>query len=213
MGYMTLDDFRLDVNSALGGQGRGTIELDRWVNLGYFDVTGAIDFDILDSYTELNTATGINEVSVPADTQLIKVVKDQTNLNNLGYLPLSEYYRRANATTGLPRWFARQKDKLKLHPVPSGVYVLQIVTKQPPIAMAIENDVTVLPPTWDAAVFLLAMHHAWLALNNEQRAAVWLGRAVTYIQSRITDSDFRQGTTGLDAAIPGLVRRLEGMQQ
>lgn len=211
MGLLTLADFRTDVGTALGGQGRPTFQLDRWVNQGYLDVCGAVDFDIFDDYSNIPTVNAQSYIPTPQNTVIVKAIKDETNDRNLGWIPLAEYLRR-EAIAGQPTHFTRLKDQIKLTPVPNGVFSLLVIRKMDPNTLVAENDVTAIPATWDAAVFLLAVHHAWLALNQEARAAVWLGRAVTYMQSRMTEKDFYQGTTGLEKSIAGYEARLGQVQ-
>lgn len=213
MGVLTLADFRTDVGTALGSQGRPTFQLDRWVNQGYLDVVGAVDFDVFDQYQTVPTVADTPDIALPVGTVIVKTVKDETSDVNLGWIPQAEYFRRKVTPTGPPTAFTRLKDLIKLNPVPDAIYSLLVITKKDPDSLVQDNDVTAIPSTWDTAVFLLAVHHAWLTLNQEQRAAVWLGRAVTYMQSRITEKDFYTGITGLEKSIAGYEARLTQMQQ
>ena len=77
-----------------------------------------------------------------------------------------------------------------------------IVHKEAPVILSSSGAKTVLADIWDPAVFLLAVHHGLLALGEEQRSASWLGRAISYIQSKVTEQDIQAVTPGLDPSLP-----------
>jgi len=216
MGVMTLADFRTDLQSALGERGFASARLDRWINFGYVDLTGAVAFEVLANDEGIATVDSQNYITAPTNTLVITNVRDSTNDILLGWIPKSEYLRRPQTGTGEPTHWTRHAGKILLHPVPDGAYTLDVYTIEPPAVMSIGTAVSVLPDTWDPAIFQLAVHHALLALGDEQRSAAWLSRAITYIGSRLTEADFAQGARGLEASIPqgmeALGARLQDMQ-
>lgn len=216
MGLMTLADFREDMESALGNPGLTDVRKDRWINFGYVDLTGAVEFEILANDEDIPTVSAQNYITAPTNTLVIQMVRDTTNDNLLGWIPKTEYFRRLQATSGAPTHWTRHRDDIQLHPVPDGVYSLKVFTIEPPAALSSSSSVTVLPDTWDPAVYQLAMHHALLARGEEQRSAAWLARAINYIGSRITERDYRNDLRGLETSIPrgmeALQARLEGLQ-
>ena len=62
---------------------------------------------------------------------------------------------------------------------------------------------------WDPAIFLLAVHQGLLALGEEQRSAAFLGRAISYIQSKITETDMHMEASGLGGSLPSGLQALQ----
>jgi len=216
MGLMTLADFETDLQSALGDRGILNARLDRWINAGYYDLAGAVEFEILSNDESVNTVNATQTITAPTNTLIIQYIKDTTSDNLLGWVPKGELLRKAITPTGQPLYWSRHKLNIILAPVPDGVYALSIYTLEPPTVLT-GTAVTLFPETWDQAVFLLAGHNALLALGDEQRSAAWLGRGITYIQSRMTEQDIQANASGLGASLSGggmagLQARLAGLQ-
>jgi hypothetical protein len=216
MGVRQLVEFRSDVNFALGNVGRDNDWYDRRINDGYLDLCGAVDYSVLDAAATIPTVAAQNFVVAPASFLAIRNVRDTTNTKNLGFVPVTEYYRRP-AVAGIPTVWTVEGLNILLHPVPNGIFSLRVLYKDSPAILADEDDVTVLNSIWDVAVHYLAMHHALMNLGQELRAASFLARAISYIQSRITEADIVDGSLGLGASYPrgieALQRRLAALQQ
>lgn len=203
MGFMTLDNFRTDLQSALGDRGIVNERLDRWINFGYLDICGSIDFEVLDEEdTTQSISTGANTANVPAGALIVKLVKDTTNDNLLGWIPKPEFHRLSASATGAPTKWTRHKNQIFVHPKPTATTAIRIIYKKPPTRLINATDVTVLPDVWDAAVFMLAVSYGMLALGEEQRAGVWLQRVVHYIQTRMTEERMHSGESGLGLSLP-----------
>ena len=201
MGILTLADFRTDLQSALGDRGIGNARLDRWINFGYLDLAGSVDFATMDANTSTNTVNATQTIAVATNALFIKFIKDTTSDALLAWTPSVELFRRNITPTAQPDSWTREGDSIYLHPVPDGVYALVQYYKKPPTVLSASGDKTVFADTWDDAVYNLAVHHALLVLNEEQRATVWLARAISYIGSRITEADYHGSSAGLGASL------------
>jgi hypothetical protein len=223
MGLITLTDLRTDLQTVLGNKGIAEAALDRYINFGYYDLAGAIEFEALTVQTALSTTASqayINNATTPSTALVVLMLRDSTNDSLLGWVPRNEYFRRKQASTGVPQVWTRHPNSgvpsLFLHPVPNGVFSVEVTTIEPPTALSNGTDVSVLPTIYDPALFQLAVHHGLLAQNEEQRAMAWLGRAIAYLESRITETDFHESSRGLGPSIPKglqmLKARAEGGQ-
>jgi len=216
MGYMTLDDYRTDVQSALGDRGFGNERLDRWINFGYLDLAGSVDFEVLDDSEVVATVAATQTIDAPDNAMIVKLVRDTTSDNLLGWNPKAELFRKSMVTQGVPLNWTRHKDLIYLSPIPDAEYSLLVIFKTPPDRLAVSTAVSVFPDIWDPAIFQLSVHHALLAIGDEQRSASWLSRAVTYIQTRMTEADLHADASGLGASLPpsgqNLQKRLQGLQ-
>ena len=217
MGYMTLDDFRTDLQSALGDRGFENPRLDRWINHGYLDLAGSVDFEVLNTDASIDTVAATQTIDTPSGAMIVQLVRDQDNDNLLGWVPKVEFFRRSASVSGKPTHWTRHGDLIYLYPIPDDAYEMWVPYKAAPELLAATLDVSVLPDIWDLAIFYLSAHHALVALGDEQRAASWFSRAVLYIQSRMTETDLHATAAGLGASLPGggmeaLRQRLQAFQ-
>jgi len=83
MGILTLANYRTEVQSALGDRGIGNTRLDQWINFGYLDLAGSVDFAVLDSNSSVNTINATQTIAVASDAAVIKFIKDTTSDNLL----------------------------------------------------------------------------------------------------------------------------------
>lgn len=205
MGAMTFAEFGTELDLVLGDRDLDSTRIGRWVNFAYHDIAGAIDFEEFDADVTTPTVAGTPEIDAPADSQVIQIVKDVSNDILLGWIPKTEYYRRAVLPQAAPKYWTRHSDLIKLNPVPDGIYDLLVIYKTPPAVMS-GSDVTEISAVWDQAIHFLSVHHALLSLGEEQRAAVWLQRAMAYIQSRMTQADLHFIKEGLGPTVPVFAR-------
>lgn len=204
MGFMALSDFRTDVNTALGNRGLPNAQVDRWVNFGYLEVTSAVRFEVLDGTDTIATVMSQNYIVAPTEVQYIRLVRDTSNDYLLGWVPKNVYYMKLQATSDVPKVWTRDGLNILLHPVPDAAYNLDVVSKKTPTLLSGDGDVTVLSDAWDPVILALAIHYGLLTLNEEQRALVWLQRAVAYAASRLTEEDLEIETRGLENSLaPG----------
>jgi hypothetical protein len=208
MGFMTLADFRTDLQSALGDRGFENPRLDRWVNFGYLDLAGAIGFESLERDVERATVIGNRSVAVPDNIMAVKVIRDKTNDRIVSWVPKTEYFRRSSASAGQPTHWTRHGEEILLHPVPDGVFAIDIFYHAMPDRLTGVGDTTALPDTWDVAIHLLSVYHALQAVGEEQRASSWWARAVSFIQTRLSEDLIQATSGGLGLSLPP-VRQLD----
>jgi hypothetical protein len=200
MGLLTLQNFRDDMQGALGNLQYEDEELDRWINQAYFDLASSVDFEVFDDDTPEDTVDGQNFIPCPENVMLVKAVRDQTSDHMLGWVRKAEYWRKSQSVSGAPRKWTRHGNRIMLHPVPDAVYSMFIVSKLSPSPLVLVADVTEIPPVWDSAVHSLGMYYALGARGQEARAESWLRRAVVYVQSRITEEGLEANLDGLGAS-------------
>lgn len=211
MGVQTLEEFHTDLQGSLGNKGIVGDRLTRWVNSAYFELTGAIDFEILEATAEVATVAAQQAVAIPntdSTTVVVKHVRDNTSDNKLGWLDKAELLRKKRTPTATPLYWTRHAATILLHPVPDDIFALELYLKKDPTPLADTSSKTIIPASWDQAIQLLATHYGLLATGDEQRAMVWLNRAIAYLQTRTTEEDIHASTTGLSGSQPGGVQAL-----
>ena len=198
MGLLTLVDFRDEIDVTFGERSLDTPHYDRWINFAYLDICTAVDFDILDAELSFNTADGTRNYNAPTTPYIsIKHVRDTSSDYSLAWIPKEDFFRLTAADEGAPKRWTLHLDDIYLYPCPDGIYAVKAIYKQTPTILSEDGDVTVLQAGWDAAVTMLAVHYGYMALGEEQRAVVWYNRAISYIQSRMTEGGLQKGTPGL----------------
>lgn len=214
MGYMTLSDFRTEVQSALGDRGFVDTRLDRWINFAYLDLCAALPHpELTEEDTTQSTANAVNSVNVPTGAMVVLIVRNTTDDSKMEWVPLNEYWRYSQ-TAGVASKWTRQKAKILLNPVPNSVKSLRIIYLKTPARLTAAGDVSTLVDTWDSAIFMLAVHFGLLAIGEENRAMAWLQRAVNYIQSRLIEGGMVATLSGLGLTLPtpttGIISQPEG---
>lgn len=209
MGYMTLADFRTDVQSTLGSRGLANATLDRYINFGYLDVTGAMNFEILNSENSLSTTINQQYVDAPSNLISIKMIRNVNSGKPLIWIPLEELFRRPSVPTAQMDSWHLFGSRVYLRPTPNAVYSLNAFCKKSPTRLTAVGDVSVLPHEFDTAILMLANYYGFLLTNQESRAAYWLGLAINNLQSKIVPSDVDVHDTGY---IETLKQRLSILQ-
>lgn len=192
MGVLSLLQMRDEVTSSMGT--RPNILPARyttWINLAYTDIASGVNFAELDEVDVLVTAAAQHNYPIPTNPLIIEMVRDDTNENLLTWLPNDEYFRLdRSTTTGKPKRWTRRGVEILLWPDPDAIYSLSRYFKATPDILAVDGDITVLPGYVDNGIILLAIGYGLLAVNEDQRAVVWVNRAVNYLSSRLTQQDF-----------------------
>lgn len=191
MGILQLSQIRTEVDSAMGNRsGIVDARLNTWINLAYTDIASGIDFEELDGEFTIPTVASQFEYTGPTNPLAIQMVRDETNNRLLTWIPKNEYFRLDRSSTGTPLRWTRRGDDVMIWPPASGVVTLTVFYKITPTALALDTDTTILPAYVDNGLIFLATSYGLLAVNEDQRALVWLNRAINYLQSRLTNQDF-----------------------
>ncbi len=192
MGVLSLLQMRDEVTSSMGT--RPNIlpaRFNTWINLAYTDIASGVNFAELDGVDVLATVAAQHNYAIPVNPLIIEMVRDDTNENLLTWIPNDEYFRLDRSTpTGEPKRWTRRGAEILLWPDPAAIYSLSRYYKATPAVLAADGDFTVLPGYVDNGIILLATGYGLLAVNEDQRAVIWVNRAVNYLSSRLTQQDF-----------------------
>jgi hypothetical protein len=185
MGFMTLLDFRTEIDAVLGSRVFVTARLTTWVNLGYYDVTGAIDFHELDIRDSFDTSVSDYDYSLPSGMREVLALYDADAKYGIREVNIAEFNRQDRSVTGPPKTWARHGDLLYLYPTPIDVREIDVYGRIDPEPLSVDGDVTLLSGVWDAPILMFAISHGLLSLNEDARAVVWYNRGVAYMQTRV----------------------------
>lgn len=203
MGVLTLLEIRTEVDSVMGN--RTSVDdprIDTWINLAYIDIASGIDFPELDGELVIPTVIGQNNYIGPVNPLVVDLVRDDTNDNLLTWVPKNEYFRLNRSTNGPVKRWTRSAAEILLFPPPSVVVNLTAFFKVTPVILVLDGDVTILPGYVDNALILLAPAYGLLATGEDERAIVWLNRAINFLQSRLTNQDLSFLLGGLSKTQP-----------
>lgn len=186
---MTLSEYRTDLQRALGNLGLTNTELDRYINHGYLDIVGGVDFSALEAVETQALTIGTREYAVPDDTLMIKMVVNDTQNDILEFVPVTEFYRRRVVVNAAPEEWTRLGNEIQVNPPPDAADDLHIIYKVAPDELTADTDEIVIPSIWDPAVLHMAVFYGLMAKGEEDRALAYKQSAMAYIQTRITEEE------------------------
>lgn len=192
MGNYTLAQFRDRLQKTLGNKGFTDPELDVWINAGYAEVSGAVQFEFAyPSIASVNIAEGTSEgvgldalasiESVTIDEEGIVLVR--TSVENI------RARQKEGRQRGKPQYYARYGNSLVVYPVADKAYTVTVVGEGDPSPLSNEDERTPFHSTWDNAVHMFAAAQAFFDLGEDERGLFWFDRAVRYAGSRKTDAE------------------------
>jgi hypothetical protein len=199
MGALTLDRFRTLTLANPALQRQATIDKDMltdWVNLAYFEVTGAVDFESLNRCAFINTVSTVSVYNMPVRFLGMISIQDRTTKGKLIRTGLRNLQRMTHDSTGYPRYWARKEGGVVLWPVPDAVYQLFAYYIAEPARLVNPTDVTVLPSTWDSSILMLTQSYGLLNFNEFEAADRLRATAFANLGSRMKDADFAEPMEG-----------------
>lgn len=199
MGQMTLSRFRAHVMANPALQGLPNVDADLvtdWVNMAYFEVTGAIEFEALEKCAAMTTVNGVAEYALPVRFVAMTAVQDRTTGVKIVKSTLRNMLRYTWDTVGYPRFWARTAAGIKIWPIPDSIYSFFVYYTSEPVRLQNANDVTVLPATWDKAILLMAIETALRNFNQFDPADKLFTRAMAHMRSRMKDEDLGETEEG-----------------
>lgn len=189
MGIYQLSDFRTRMNAALGDRGHTDAELDLWINAGYFELVGAVEFERLKSIEDLSIVSGTSEYPVTGILAITGITIESIS-KRLIKTSVENLQGRARTQSGRPRYWAWAEGNIVLWPTPDSNYDAVYIAINEPDRLTADADQTVLPGTWDTAIHMLGTAQAFLDLGEDQRSLYWHDRAMKYAGSRMTDAEY-----------------------
>lgn len=219
MGQRTLKQFREILEFNLGNRGLDAPQLDLWINDGLLDLTSSVDFRNLENAIELKF-NSTSTATIPDHVVNIRFIQDASRRKLLDPLPEVEFLRRP--LLDYPTHWSRFGTDIRVNAIvrddigDDPDVIVAFVREEHPLLVD-DEDKTKLPQAWDLAITYLSTHHGFLVLGEEELSAVWLSRAISYIQSRMTDEDMESslsGTALINASgMRALMTRLQNLQQ
>ena len=206
MGFLTLGDFQDELASMIGQDGpgfkRNSTRLTRYINMGYFELTGTQEFKELFAIQTISTVADTKSYTHATTVQSIRGVIDTTNKRSLRRTSIENYFRYDPDVTGQPEIWAREGGLLYVWPVPDAIYSLDILHQAIPAVLSVDTGQTVLNSIWDQAILLLAAKSATMIAGDIEKTEAYLQLARGYIGSRISDqgADANSQAQGVDVA-------------
>lgn len=174
MGFLTLKDFRDELNLSLGeNRQTGNERLDRWINLGYLQAVNESWFEGIKEVATAVTVSAQREYDVPTDLMSVVGVADLTNKKRLLKTSWANMQLFDREVSGPPRYYARRRRSLYLWPVPDGVYSLEINYLEEICPMVLDGDHTVLPQAYDPWIIHLSRVQAFTSMGDDQKVGFY----------------------------------------
>lgn len=198
MGMMQLSEFREELIAVLGTRiDIDAPRVDRWVNFGYLDVTGSVEFEELEE--ERDYVVNATEDSTVLEADVRSVLGVRSSLGMLQWMPRYEWLRMKGISGVALKW-TRVGSAIKVSPASTTGITLNAIVKTESARLTDDTDTSVIPQTWDMAIHYMAVSHAFFAVDETSNGVVWFNRAVAYMKTRAND----EGRKMVDPAIGGL---------
>lgn len=190
MGYLTLKDFRDELNLSLGeNRQTGNERLDRWINLGYLQAVNEGLFEGIKEVATAVTVVGQREYDLPTDLMSIVGVADLTNKHRLVKMSWANMQGLDRTIQGQPKYYARRRRSLYTWPVSNGIFDLEINYLEEICPMIEDDDRTVLPQAYDPWINHLAKVEAFSALKDKESVAFYTQLASREFNKLPTDTE------------------------
>lgn len=189
-GYMTLDEMTNEVSLNLGGKAPARDRLKLWVNFGLLNLVSYIKFDEMRKVADFPIVDGTTSYAMPTD--LLGIVTIEVgSIADGTRKKLTKMRRRYTepSTPGQPSAYLRRETNIIVWPEPDADYDGEIEYVKVPARLTAGASTSPVNASWDVGIVMLATHHGFLSLDEQDKADRWLGRFLGYASSRLKEED------------------------
>lgn len=208
MGLMTLERLEARLQKILGNRGLDELVLRDYIQLGYTEVVGHLEFESEKVCAHFLTVDGTSEYSLPEG--LLGVISVTRLGNNeardfrLRRSDLRNFaaMQRSTATEvrrGAPEIWARRRGAFLLWPTPDAEYRVDVYYYQEMPLLEAAEDTTIIPGSFDWSIICFAAYIGFSEHGEDATADQWYQKGIIHMRSRKTDADYEQGTEALPA--------------
>lgn len=193
-------------------------DLNQHINTAYLELVNKFRFHLGRRICIFDTVIGQPRYGLPTDLAVLFRIRDNTNerkmiklddprrarLTNHTKDQLTSAGTPANITLDQPRYYMRHRDWVELHPVPDGVYEMEIFYKIVVEELVADTDEPVIPETWHVGIVSLARYWYYdeegdlpKAKNAMNAFEVWLSRQPVEVDEEKIDFDSGVGVPTL----------------
>ena len=191
MGFMTLEEMSAEVSLNMGGKTVAPKRLTLWMNFALYNLASFVMLDDLRERVDILITEGETNVDMPSGIDMLGIVAIEINGRKL--LKMKRQFSEKPDGTALvasqPTHYLRRNTVITIWPEPDADYTGYIDYIKNPDKFTSSTQKTTFTPNWDAALIMLATHHAHLSLGHSEEATAWLGRFLGYAGSRIKEED------------------------
>lgn len=209
MGFMTLEDFRQDVASAMQRTVKqlDTKRIDRWVNLTMIEFGYAFKFRELEGLNTIATVIGTASYSPFNDWRMwhelgIRLSDNSTGENLGRMIPETRevYLQHINTVDsesfGQPSKYHQYNANLYIRPVPDDIYVLNCHYWKKITPLAAPTDLSPFKDDWDEIILTGAIAKACRAVGELDRMTAFKNEFLGLVRSRVVEEDIEQFPEG-----------------
>ena len=187
-GFMTRNDFTAELSLNLGGRTSDPERLIRWLNFALLNLSSFVVLDDLRRTVALaSISASAKTVAMPSVDVLgiIDIEIDEAKLSKM-----RRQFSYKDVSEARPTHFLRRQNEIVLWPATDKIYTNGILDyiESPPLFTTGTQKTTIIP-IWDVALVMLATHHGFLSLGQQDEADRWLGRFLGYVGSRMKEED------------------------
>ena len=195
MGFMTLGEFRQELNHTLGTNAQGDNSLlDIWINRAYFEVANVGNQEHLKICVGTLTIQDAAKYQLPDDLMEILSTADLTSKRRLMRTSIDDYHLMDRDTKGAPRFYVRQASSILFWPTPDREYQVEMIYIEQPARLTDVGDRSAIPNVFDHAITLFAARNGLLSLGRDEEATLRHQSAVAYLREQQDEMEHSMGS-------------------
>ena len=171
------------------------------INDSYFEVARRFRHRRMQSDETITTVSGTNEYGLPSDYFWMRVVRDETNNENLLSRSLAFIQSRNDGVNSQPLYWATEDYNIILSPTPDDAYTIRLWFMARPARLSDPADKSVLEDEWDEIIKLGAEARAFYIMGEYDRQ-IHAKNLQRTLMNDIIETQTLEKLTGVDVAGP-----------
>lgn len=192
MGFMTFEQMKSEVSMNLAGRTAVPERLSLWVNWALLNMGTFVEFDEMRETVTLTTVVGTTEYALPSD--LVGILTVELGNRKLKWIRRVPNTGEDDVREDTPTHWTRRENNIILWPTPTEAETGIIEYTKEPAVLEDPTDVSPFKSFWDVGLVMLATHHAFLSIGEQDLADRWLGRFLGYAGSRKAQLNVQRDT-------------------
>lgn len=208
MGLLTLERMEDRLQKILGNRGLTEPVLRDYVQLGYTEVVGHLEFESEKVCAHFLTTDGVSEYTLPENllgvisvTRLGTTAERDRRLRRADLRNFAAMQRSTltEVRRGAPEIWSRRRGAFLLWPTPDAEYRIDVYFYQEMPLLEEPTDTTIIPGSFDWSVICFAAYIGFAEHGEDATSDQWYQKGIIHMRSRKTDADYEQGTESLPA--------------
>lgn len=183
--------------------------LNEFINTAYRDIASRFRFHKVRKLCTFDTIASTSRYGLPTDCEVVLRLRDQTT--GMKLRKEDDSFEAglegvADTVEGVPASYLRQRDWVKISPVPDGVYTIEVFYKAGITDLVNDTDSPVIPASWHEGIVKLARHGFYDDAGDVPKAQYALQNYASWLSTKSIEVDEEKVDMDKGVRIPSLSR-------